>query len=124
VDSRGETSGVLRVVEKVVGFTRRGVLTPREAVNKITDELAHYRRGDLAEAVLPLLSPELSSELRTWVEEVLQPGYRYRWFGLGEAPPEDERLRMQAELVSLASRLQHWGIASAADGHRNDAATV
>ena len=122
VDSRGKTSGILQVVEKVVGFARRGVLGPREAVDKIVDEIAHYRREDLAESLWPLLPPELSSELRTWVGEVLQPGYRYRWVGLGVAPPEHERQRIQEGLVSLASRLHGSGVAPAGEGRFDEMA--
>ncbi len=122
MDSRGETSGVIRVVERVTEYARRGVLSSREAVNKITDELAYYRRGDLAETVLPLLTPELFSELQRWVHEVLQPGYRYRWIGLGSALSEADRLKTEAELKALATLISHCGEVAAQVDRGSDAA--
>ncbi|WP_406694321.1 hypothetical protein V5E97_24920 [Singulisphaera sp. Ch08] len=116
MDSQDQTLKSLRVVGKIVGYTHRGIFSPREAVDKIADELAYYRLGDLAEAVLPLLTPELVAELRAWVGEVMHPGYRYESVGLGVAPPEDDRLQMQVELVSLASRFARLGMTPAEDG--------
>lgn len=104
MDFEEQTTKILHTVKKVVGYSCRGIVTGREAVDKITGELAYYRRGDLTRAMLPLLTPELVSELRTWVGEVLQPGYRYQWRGLDGPPSEDELLQTQAELVALASR--------------------
>lgn len=124
MDSRGDTSGVLRVIERVTEFARRGILSPREAVNKITDELAYYRRSDLAKTVLPLLTPELLAELQRWTSEVLQPGYQYRWFGLGSAPSEADRLKTEEELKALATLLSRYGEDPAEADRNDDAAGV
>lgn len=103
--SASQDADILRSTDKLLGHLRRGILTPREVVDKVTDELAYHGRTNLASTVLSRLPALVVQELRVWVCEVLRPEYEYRPFILAEWPSEQSRReylsRMRAELIAL-----------------------
>jgi hypothetical protein len=112
MDAGAQEAEILRVAEKLAGYFSRDVLTCREVVNQLTDELAYHRRTDLAGAVLQRLPAGVLLELRSWITEVLRQDYRYRPFIIGDWPSEEFRQAyvcdMQSQLVTLAVRF--WGL--------------
>ncbi|VTT97464.1 unnamed protein product [Gemmataceae bacterium] len=108
--SASQDADILRSTDKLLGHLGRGFLTPREVVDKVTDELAYHGRTDLAATVLSRLPTLVMQELRVWVREVLRPEYEYRPFILAEWPSEEDRreyiCRMQSDLITLAKRIQ------------------
>jgi hypothetical protein len=109
MNAAAQEAEFLRTTNKLLDYLGRGILTPREVVNKLTEELAYHGLTDLASTVLQRLPALVAQELRGWISEVLEPEYQYRPFILGNWPSDEYRQeyirRMQSELVTLAGRI-------------------
>ena len=97
---------LLRMADRLSANFNRGIITAREAVNKLTDELANHARQDLISTMTSSLPADVLRELVEWSKEVLQPDYEYHPLIIGRWPSEEYRCeyvrRMQPELVALA----------------------